>query len=504
MTNRHYLKSESLQDRVGLCWALMFGILCSSVMATPDRAAAQTAPKAPIASPTEIVLVLDNSGSMKKNDPRFLTKEMVVQFIKGWPDEARGSVVIFDKHIRTISLESRDSVDLTQLNYRGLLTNIPAAVQWAIQELQLNGRSGAARSIVLLTDGVIDTGTRARDLEVTRWLRAQLASDAASTGIRIFTVALGTGSDSQMLQELAQRTGGRFFWAPQAKDLSGIFAQVSDALFAPAVLQARLKRGPQLVQLSPHTPTGDPAPSNLQQAVSPKAGREKTSTSANNAPTPEPELRADTGAPAPLVAPSQAPSALPVGLGAPGVSVVYALIFVAALLVAAILALVAMHLWYRESKRRAKSDAHTPLPLANLFDLNGVTGRERHELGALTIVGRAPATECNHIVINRPTIGRVHAVIERKHHRFWLIDQNSKNRTYVNGHVVTTPTCLSHGDQIHFHEFPFEFSLAGMVLADVTLVRDRTSLEAEDRGRSNPDPRRTQDLKIHTRAESSH
>ncbi|MGH8651020.1 MAG: FHA domain-containing protein, partial [Gammaproteobacteria bacterium] len=200
-------------------------------------------------------------------------------------------------------------------------------------------------------------------------------------------------------------------------------------------------------------------------------GREKASTPPSNAPTPEPEpRRADTGAPAPLVVPSQPPSVVPVGVEAPGLRVVYALVVVAALLVAAILALVAMHLRYRESKRGVKSEAPASLPMAYLFDLNGVTDCERHELGALTIVGRMPAIERNHIVINRPTIGRVHAVIEHKRHGFWLIDQNSKNGTYVNGHVVTTPTCLTHGDQVHFHEFPFEFSLAGTILADATLV----------------------------------
>ncbi|MGH8655134.1 MAG: VWA domain-containing protein, partial [Gammaproteobacteria bacterium] len=313
MENRPYLKSnESLQDRASHRWALVLGLVLS-VMATPGRAGAQTAPNAPAALPKDIVLVLDNSGSMRKNDPRFLTKEAVVQFIKGWPDEARGSVVIFDKHILAIPLKSRDSVNLAQFNYRGLLTNIPAAVARAIQELKLNGRPGAARSVVLLTDGVVDTGTKAQDREVTHWLRAQLVSAATSTGVKIFTVALGTGSDNELLQELAQRTGGRYFWARQAQDLPGIFAQVSDAFFAPAVLQAPLERVPQLAQASPPTPAVDPAPSNLPQAVSPTAGREKASTPPSNAPTPEPEpRRADTGAPAPLVVPSQPPSVVPV------------------------------------------------------------------------------------------------------------------------------------------------------------------------------------------------
>ena len=32
--------------------------------------------------PTDIVLILDNSGSMKKNDPQFLAKDAVTQFVE--------------------------------------------------------------------------------------------------------------------------------------------------------------------------------------------------------------------------------------------------------------------------------------------------------------------------------------------------------------------------------------------------------------------------------------
>ena len=425
--------------------------------------------------------MLDNSGSMRKNDPRFLTKEAVARFVNGVPNEARLSVVIFDKQVRATPLGSRDSVNLAQFDYRGPLTNIPAAVARAIQELKLNGRPRAARSIVLLTDGVVDTGTKAQDREVTHWLRGQLASDAASTGVKIFTVALGTGSDRQLLQELAQRTGGRYFWAQQAKDLPGIFAQVSDAFFAPAVLQAPLERAPQLAQVSPRTPAAvDPAPSNLPQAVSPTARSEKASTPPSNAPTPEPEPRADTGAPAPLVVPSQPPSAVPIEPGAPGIPIMYGLVVIAALLMGGMLALVAVLVWKKPRVKPAghETRAHPALPDAFLLDLSGVTGRKRHQLGTVTVVGRnylviderVPASERNHIVIDRPTIGRVHAVVEYKHRSFWLVDQNSKNGTYVNGNRVNGSVCLTHGDQIQFHDFAFEFALAGMSLADATVV----------------------------------
>ena len=109
-----------------------------------------------------------------------------------------------------------------------------------------------------------------------------------------------------------------------------------------------------------------------------------------------------------------------------------------------------------------------------------MTGRERHELGAITLIGRVPPSErINHIVIDRPSIGRRHAVIEREHHGFWLVDQNSKNGTSVNGYTVIRPVCLTHGDRVQFHDFAFEFSLAGMALADATVaVKDLTLIKS--------------------------
>ncbi|MGH8608516.1 MAG: BON domain-containing protein [Gammaproteobacteria bacterium] len=531
MKNRRYLKSnESLQDRASHRWALLLGIVLS-VMATPDRAAAQTGPNASAALPKDIVLVLDNSGSMRKNDPRFLTKEAVARFVRGVPNEARLSVVIFDKQVRATPLGSRDSVNLAQFNYRGPLTNIPAAVARAIQELKLNGRPGAARSIVLLTDGVVDTGTKAQDREVTHWLRAQLASDAASSGVKILTVALGTGSDSQLLQELAQRTGGRYFWAPQAQDLPGIFVQISDAFFAPTSTPSTNASAPESISESlgeTPEPAADTAVGSSEDAFDRAANKPRQAMippapglSAPEAPaataeplTGEPSVAAaaeKTGAESQASSGGSEPgtaretlsmtepaasnqnssaatpsSTVPIEPGAPGIRIMYGLVVIAVLLMGGMLALVAVLVWNKQRVKPAghETPAHLSLPDAFLLDLSGVTGRKRHQLGTVTVVGRnylvidqlgrVPASErnhiVNHIVINRPTIGRVHAVVEHKHRGFWLVDQNSKNGTSVNGNRVNGPVCLTHGDQIQFHDFAFEFALAGMNLADATVV----------------------------------
>ena len=480
---------------------LLFVGTALNALATSTLAAAPPAASDSGTPPRDIVLVLDNSGSMKPLDPQFLIKEAVERFVEGMPDDARVSLVIFDEQLLASPLafvSDRDGrrVNLAQLNYRGPWTNTPAAVERAIQELERNGRPGAAKSIVLLNDDVVDTGRKARDLKLTRWLRETLTRDAAETGIKIFTITLSTGSDVQLLQEIAQRTGGRYFLAQQAADVAGVFAQVADTFFTEDVVQLPVEpKAEQPVEAKPEAPQAVPlepesAPSNLPQSVSPPGAAEKTprppttdTTSSEpiesgSAIAPEPAQTERTTATAPAVVGPEPP--LPAITPRAEADRV-AFIIAALVLVGGILVLIGVRLRTRKPIPVLRSLPEAQQPEAFLYDLSGVTGREGHELGAITVIGRVPPSErINHIVINRPSIGRRHAVIEREHHGFWLVDQNSKNGTSVNGCTVIRPVCLTHGDRVQFHDFAFAFSLAGMALADATVVvKDLTYIKSD-------------------------
>ncbi len=488
---------------------LLFVGTALNSLAISTLAAAPPAASDSGTAPRDIVLVLDNSGSMRPLDPQFLSKEAVERFVEGMPGDARVSLVIFDEQLVASPLAfipDRDArrVNLTQLDYRGPWTNTPVAVERAIQELKRNGRPGSAKSIVLLNDDVVDTGRKARDLELMRWLRETLTRDAAEAGIKIFTIAL-SGPDVQLLQEIAQRTGGRYFLARQAADMAGVFAQVADTLFTEDVVQLTVEpKAEPPVEARPAPPPVvplEPAPSNPLQTASPPEVAEKASLPPATAATPsEPIESGSTIAPerAQSAATPAAESALterttaaappsdvlepaitPAEQGAEADRVAFGIEL--PVLAGGILLLIGIVLWARKPKLALKSPPEAQLPQAFLYDLSGVTGRERHELGAITVIGRVPPSErVNHIVINRPSIGRRHVVIEREHHGFWLIDQNSKNGTSLNGYAVIRPVCLTHGDRIQFHDLPFEFSLAGMALADATVaVKDLTLIKSD-------------------------
>ena len=60
-------------------------------------------------------------------------------------------------------------------------------------------------------------------------------------------------------------------------------------------------------------------------------------------------------------------------------------------------------------------------------------------------IGRSP--DCD-VVLPERAVSREHAVIERRKEGFVLVDNGSKNGTYVNGEAVVSPCLLQDGDEI--------------------------------------------------------
>jgi pSer/pThr/pTyr-binding forkhead associated (FHA) protein/Mg-chelatase subunit ChlD len=382
----------------------------------------------------DVILVLDNSGSMKKNDPNFLVTKAVKEFISQQDEHTRVGIVIFDQGVRlpvaltNASLNNRDAIlnSIEEINYKGLFTDSPAGIERAIYELKNNGRPEAEKSIIFMTDGIVDTGAPDRDLEKSKWLREDLAPDAADNEIKIFGIAFTEAADFQLIQSIAQKTNGEYYRALQASDLQNVFEQINTIINTPPE--------PEIVEPVPVIDT--PAPVVQQQAPPPVIIEVPAQTMGQ-----EERIRS--------------------------------IIMIAAAIVLTITLLGILILLLRRN-RDLKAVANESVQEAYINDLQGKTDQQTHKLSTKPVMfGRVAGKDTDHldyIVVNETTIGRRHALIEYKDYSFWIIDQGSINGTFVNGEAVSTEVRLKHGDRIRLHKCEFEFIMPEMEDSGMTVI----------------------------------
>ncbi len=113
-------------------------------------------------------------------------------------------------------------------------TNIAAGLLFARNELNNNGRAGAAKLIVLLTDGQANLPLNSHS-HGTGISDAKAQADlAAKDHLPIITIALGVDADTDTLNYISNKTGGISFQVPGGKNVNdyrdqlyGVFAQIA-------------------------------------------------------------------------------------------------------------------------------------------------------------------------------------------------------------------------------------------------------------------------------------
>lgn len=463
----------------------------------------------------DIVLVVDNSGSMKINDPDKLASRALLNFIQQLTPNDRVSLQVFGKTteiVLPLSLVNARLINeipdlLASIDYSGQWTNSPAAIERAIYELTHGARKDSQKSILFLTDGLVDTGDPEKDRELSRWAKEQLATQAADAGIRIFAIAFSDQADFILIQTLAQKTKGSYFRVLKAANLDQTFEDIM-ALLSPVIKEEIEVEQITLVE-SPPTKnlTSAPTPAASHRAPElPNIGKSKAQETPDKWVNP----------------PYQQLTSQSVKKASGGFMMVGGIVVVLLTLI------VVASLWYRTRKQAhipefdealseddrdtfvavksvenslvggpAKGDADiaTALPIpratmdtedpsmdatisprdlrAYLEDNGGITGRTEYPLTrGLTIIGRIAGPGANkerYIVIDDALVSRRHATITYRDFAYWISDQGSSNGTYVNDNEVTGLTYLKHGDVIRIARFEFTFCMPTMEVGEETI-----------------------------------
>lgn len=197
----------------------------------------------------DIVMAIDVSASMLAKDlsPNRLEalKEVAAEFIKGRPNDRIGLVEYAGESYTRTPITSDKTIilrSLTEIRYNTIIqsgTAIGSGLATAVNRLK--DSKAISKVIILLTDGVNNSG----------FIDPKIASElAVEYGIKVYTVGLGTNGtalspigilpngdfqygrvqveiDEDLLKEIADVTGGKYFRATNNKKLEDIYNEIN-------------------------------------------------------------------------------------------------------------------------------------------------------------------------------------------------------------------------------------------------------------------------------------
>ena len=401
----------------------------------------------------DVVFVLDNSGSMRQNDPQYLTRQAVSNFASNLSQAegitARIGVVLFDGTARLIQPLASISNNtgnppetllddaMNALDFSGQRTNSPAGIERALYELRENGQAKGRRAIVFLSDGKIDTGDPQTDYDASWWLREELAEESRTLGVRIFSIAFTDAADYQLMQAIAQKTRASYYRAYQADQLDNV---VTDIV-------GKVAKGDFYALTSAETNSAPPSRSN-----SPSNNTAAASADLASLPDETP------------LAPDSSTGFL-------------AWLPLAALLIAGVL------LWRSRKPGEsvdaliAQAELDMDAPAAQLLDFGGQLGETGTALPLKRGRNRIGRDKHNDLILDDDAISSEHAIIEVHDGRYWIEDRRSTNGTRIGDQRIAPEqrVPLKGGDHIRFAGIDLMFVLAGYVPGGATAFLDTST-----------------------------
>lgn len=191
-------------------------------------------PKAPKSS--DVRLVIDISGSMKKNDPKNLRRPALDMLVQLLPKGSKAGIWTFGQSVNMIvphgNVDKKWGKKALAASPRiqsiAQFTNIGEALEKAAYDHQR--KSGDYQThIILLTDGMVDID---RDSSINKKERQRIINAVLplyqQAGFTLHTIALSDNADKLLLNKLALATDGKAAVAKTAEELMNVFLQVFD------------------------------------------------------------------------------------------------------------------------------------------------------------------------------------------------------------------------------------------------------------------------------------
>ncbi len=199
------------------------------------------AKKGPPPQLSDVRVLIDISGSMKKNDPQNLRRPALRLLIGLMPSGSRAGVWTFGQYVNEpVPLgyvnevwkeHARDRVE--QVHSRGLFTDIEAALNRATKDWA-GAPSRFRRDVILLTDGMVDISKDAEKNAASRKrIITKVLPELKQRGARIHTIALSGRADHDLMRTLSTVTNGWYEQAESADHLQRLFLRIFEKVSKP-------------------------------------------------------------------------------------------------------------------------------------------------------------------------------------------------------------------------------------------------------------------------------
>lgn len=184
---------------------------------------------------TDVVLVLDTSGSMLITDPDKLRNEgakLLLQFLKkgdrlGIVSFADNSSVIRPLSDYSSEQEREVSKTISNLEITGQYTNLVTGVEAAKEMLDKDRRERSSQVIVLMSDGKMEPHPRAGTPEfISRILFEFYLPELKSKGVKIHTLSFSDQADKDLLRQIAAATEAVSWFTPTADKIHESYAEL--------------------------------------------------------------------------------------------------------------------------------------------------------------------------------------------------------------------------------------------------------------------------------------
>jgi Mg-chelatase subunit ChlD len=190
--------------------------------------------------PLNLALVIDHSGSMAAADKMSQVKQALQTLIGKLRPEDLVSIVIFDDTAEVVMASTlvgngqahRRAIDSI---YPDGSTNINAGLMLGYEEVARNQREDYTNRVILLTDGIANTGETNPQRIADNSLRFN------ERGIDLSTIGVGQDLDNDLLKTLAKRGRGLYHFVADGRDVEKVFVSEVQSLLSPVARDARVE-----------------------------------------------------------------------------------------------------------------------------------------------------------------------------------------------------------------------------------------------------------------------